>query len=109
VAIMSAVLVDDLLVEEFLAATPVRLRLLPGGAESAVEIVDAAPAGPAARTRVSSSRPTGGSLRLTNRGIAVILGAFATLFATGVTVAVTSFLAVSDAPIPAPVVAGALR
>jgi hypothetical protein len=102
---MSAVLVDDLLVEEFLAATPVRLRLLPGGADAgAVEVSSdvaaVAPTGP---------RSTSGALRLTNRGIAVILGAFATLFATGVVVVVTSFLAVSDAPISAPVVAGALR
>ena len=99
---MSAVLVDDLLVEEFLAATPVRLRLLPGGASDDV-------VAPSVAAVVSAPRSTSGALRLTNRGIAVILGAFAALFATGVAVAVTSFLAVSDAPVSAPVVAGALR
>ncbi|MCE1173582.1 MAG: hypothetical protein LWW77_03120 [Propionibacteriales bacterium] len=103
---MSAVLVDDLLVEEFLAATPVRLRLLPGGAGvDADDLVVVEPAVVAATT----PRRTSGSLRLTNRGIAVILGAFAALFATGVAVAVTSFLSVSESPVEAPVAASVVR
>ncbi len=103
---MSAVLVDDLLVEEFLAATPVRLRLLPGGAD--VDAADLA-MNPPAVVSAPPVRPASGSLRLTNRGIAVILGAFATLFATGVAVAVTSFLSVSEAPVAHPVAAGVVR
>ncbi|PKQ32561.1 MAG: hypothetical protein CVT62_00400 [Actinobacteria bacterium HGW-Actinobacteria-2] len=103
---MSAVLVDDLLVEEFLAATPVRLRLLPGGADlDAVEPTVVMPA----VSPVAVPRRTSGTLRLTNRGIAVILGTFVTLFATGVAVAVTSFLAVSDAPLSAPAVVSVAR
>lgn len=103
---MSAVLVDDLLVEEFLAATPVRLRLLPGGAGADVDdLASSSPAESAATMPPARS----GSLRLTNRGIAVILGAFATLFATGVAVAVTSFLSVSDAPVAPPVAASLAR
>ncbi len=103
---MSAALVDDLLVEEFLAATPVRLRLLPGGAGT--EADDFATPAPAV-VPAAGPRRTSGSLRLTNRGIAVILGAFAALFATGVAVAVTSFLSVSEAPIAAPVAASVVR
>ena len=103
---MSAVLVDDLLVEEFLAATPVRLRLLPGGAGADAD--DPAVVVPAASV-TTTPRRTSGSLRLTNRGIAVILGAFAALFATGVAVAVTSFLSVSEAPVAAPVAAAVVH
>jgi hypothetical protein len=106
VTIMSAVLVDDLLVEEFLAATPVRLRLLPGGADA--DTTDLA-VDPPAVVSAPPARPASGSLRLTNRGIAVILGSFVTLFATGVAVAVTGFLSVSEAPVTHPVAASVVR
>lgn len=51
-------------------------------------------------------RATGGTLHLTRRGLAVVMGFFTALMATAATVVVTSFLSVSnDPPVSSPVAA----
>lgn len=91
---MSAVLTDELVV-----ARPATLRVV----RAADPVVPAAvrPAGPEASQTATAARTAGaqGSLRLTDRGIAVLLFLFVGLFVAGVAVAIGAFLAVSDAPI----------
>lgn len=82
---MSAVLIDELIIAE-----PVRLRVV-ASPDSAIAV---------APRLVASPRPVR-PLRLTNRGIAVILALVVGLFVTAVAVVVVNFLAVSDAPLTA--------
>jgi hypothetical protein len=121
---MSAVLVDELTV-------PARALLRQARANEAADRL-AAPVQTAARIAVvrelrpgrvarAAPRPPvgvqptgdGRAWRLTDRGIAVVLTLFVALFVTGVAVIVTSFLAVSEAPLGAAdsmsVVAGSAR
>ncbi|HEY3338721.1 MAG TPA: hypothetical protein VGK18_09470 [Propionicimonas sp.] len=96
---MSALLVDDLIV-------PLPVRPAATGWKH-VEHVE-----PAARPRphlVTTSAPVGARvsrqvapLRLTDRGIAVVVVFFLALIATAAVVLVTSFLSVSNDPVPAP-------
>ncbi len=96
---MSALLVDDMIV-------PLPTRAAATGWRH-VENVE-----PAARPRphlVTEAAPVGGPasrqaapLRLTDRGIAVIVVFFLALIATAAIVLVTSFLSISNDPVPAP-------
>ncbi len=105
---MSAVLMDELLVP-----ARVELRVVPSA--PMYEALAPARAFPEQSPRSAATRLAHGShgLRLTDRGIAVVLAGFAALFLTGFAVAVGGFLGVSDAPVsetPAAVVAaGALH
>ena len=58
-------------------------------------------AGPEATRRVSAVRESrqASGLRLTRRGLAVVVGSFVALMATSATVVVTSFLSVSNDPV----------
>lgn len=89
---MSALLIDDLVIDPELVDGPVR-RLRGVECEAPfLASVSTLPTAPSARS------PQG--WRLTQRGIAVVLALFAGLFLTGVVVAVASFLSISDAPLP---------
>ncbi len=101
---MSALLVDDLYVQlsarqqaaGWRHVEPARqARLHPTG-------VPAAQAGRWAKAAPVRTRVAGQSaqLRLTDRGIAVIVGFFLALLATAAVVLVVSFLGVSNEPIP---------
>ena len=96
---MSALLVDDMIV-------PLPTRTAANGWRH-VENVE-----PAARPRphlVTEAAPVAvdascqaAPLRLTDRGIAVIVVLFLALIATAAVVLVTSFLSISNDPVPAP-------
>lgn len=109
---MSAQLVDDLVEQSPSRLQPNRWRhvehgpqarphlvVLPGGRPSGV----AAPTLRAAVAPVRRPAPAvvGVPLRLTDRGIAVVLALFLAIFATAAVVLVSSFLAISNDPIPA--------
>jgi len=92
---MSALLVDDLIVPlPTRPATNGWRHVEPG--QQARRGTVAAPA----TVRVRASTPTA-PLRLTDRGIAVAVVFFLALIATAAVVLVTSFLSVSNEPIPA--------
>ena len=82
---MSALLVDDLLTDGLRESRLLTLVPAPGPVA-------------AARAAATASRGPGG-VRLTDRGIAVILAIFALLMVTSVVVVVTSFLAIPNDPI----------
>ncbi len=124
---MSAVLVDELSVparallrRARAAAAADRLSAPVPTADRPAVVRELRPAGaaqvaPLAPLAPVVARPAGDgrAWRLTDRGIAVVLTLFVALFVTGVAVIVTSFLAVSEAPLgPADsmsVVAGSVR
>ncbi len=88
---MSAVLVDELIIAE-----PVRLRAVPSDDSMGLELPESA-----MRAHVAPA-PASRPLRLTDRGIAVIVTFFMGLVVAAAAVVVTSFLSVSDAPLSAP-------
>jgi hypothetical protein len=98
VKIMSAVLVDELVVSARLVQRPAR------AAEAAARLAAPVASVPVVARAVKVA-PVGvthdGGWRLTDRGIAVVLTLFVGLFVAGVAVVVTSFLTVSDAPVAA--------
>jgi len=84
---MSALMVDEFLPDEcMMVDEAARIATRPR-----LSLVD--PAEP------RRARADVGSVRLTNRGIAVILAIFAALMVTSVVVIVTSFLSVSNEPL----------
>ena len=117
---MSVLLVDELEVQPPIRLQPKRWRHvarkpearpqlvgLPGGRPGGVaapELGGAVAAG--VRRPEVAATPT--PLRLTERGLAVVVTFFLALVATAAVVLVTSFLTVSDAPIPAGPAASAL-
>lgn len=88
---MSALLIDDLMVDEVTAGERAALRRGRGGDANSLASV----------TPLHTSRQASPAAvwRLTDRGIAVVLSLFVGLFLTGVVVAVAGFLAISDAPL----------
>ena len=110
---MSALLIDELDVLAPVRPQPKRWRhvnrrpearphlvALPGGRPGGVPAPELGDVTPAA-----GAQPTGSAapaqLRLTNRGLAVVVVFFLALVTTAAVVLITGFLAVSDAPIPA--------
>ncbi|MBA3021167.1 hypothetical protein [Propionicimonas sp.] len=121
---MSAVLVDELtvparaLLRRARAATAADRLSAPAQTADRVAVVRELRPGRAVQLAPLPpvvALPTGDATawRLTDRGIAVVLALFVGLFVTGVAVIVTSFLAVSEAPLGAAdsmsVVAGSVR
>ena len=108
---MSAVLVDELLVPTQALLRQARASQPAAQGSTGAVVRELRPAGREAGAstrpslRRSGSQPT--SWRLADRGIAVVLTLFVGLFLTGVVVAVTGFLAVSDAPVVSPPAAAA--
>jgi hypothetical protein len=94
---MSALLVDDLIVP--LPTRPASTGWRHVGPGQARPQLAAVPA-PRAPVRTRTSAPAA-QLRLTDRGIAVIVMFFLALIATAAVVLVTSFLSVSNDPLPA--------
>lgn len=88
---MSALLIDDLMVDDVKADRP--LALLHSGGIDGSSLASVTPLPVARQARRASG------WRLTDRGIAVVMSLFVGLFLTGVVVAVSSFFAVSDAPL----------
>lgn len=88
---MSALLIDDLMVDRAATGERVALRRVRDVEGSALASVTP--------LRVTPQPTPPARWRLTDRGIAVVLGLFVALFLTGVVVVVTSFLAISDAPL----------
>ncbi len=88
---MSALLIDDLMVDEIEGGEPSALPR--SGGIDGTSMASVTPL-PVVRPAQAAS-----GWRLTDRGIAVVVSLFVGLFLTGVVVAVTSFLAVSDAPL----------
>lgn len=88
---MSALLIDDLMVDEAAGQERVALRR--------VRDLDGDSLASVTPLRVARPATRAAGWRLTDRGIAVVLGLFVALFLAGVVVAVTSFLAISDAPL----------
>jgi len=108
---MSAVLADELVVSGPTSLRQVRVLRSPADLDLP------RPAGVVGELRPSSAglagvppqaRRQGSAWRLTDRGIAVVLGLLVSLFVTGVVVLVTAFLAVSDAPPQVPAGASAV-
>ncbi len=111
---MSALLVDDLDVlaphhpqprrwrhaERGPEARP-QLVVLPGGRPGGVAAPRLSPAPVAGRAPTAAAVPAPAPLRLTDRGIAVVVVSFLALLVTAAVVLVGGFLAVSDAPLPA--------
>ena len=111
---MSALLVDDLVVPVPVRPQPGRWRhvergpqarpqvvSLPGGRPEGVPAPELRATAPAAKAAARPIAPRGDSWQLTDRGIAVVVVFFLAVVATAAVVLVTSFLSVSNAPLPA--------
>lgn len=88
---MSALLIDDLMVDEVTAGERAALGRGRGGDANSLASVTP--------LHISRQASPAAVWRLTDRGIAVVLSLFVGLFLTGVVVAVAGFLAISDAPL----------
>jgi len=117
---MSALLVDELDVLAPSRPQPTRWRHVERGPQARPQLTllpGGRPAGVAAPRLGTAAGATGqrshqatapAPLRLTDRGIAVVVGFFLALLVTAVVVLVSGFLAVSDAPLSVPAAPGAV-
>jgi len=107
---VSAVLVDELLAPTRVLLRQARASELAAQGSTGAVVRELRPAtapgfrnaGVPTQPSASKSGAQSASWRLTERGIAVVLTLFVGLFLTGVVVAITSFLAISDAPVVNP-------